>query len=90
MTDLNQTLFDRAAQVIPGGVNSPVRAFRAVTPLRFSLNPPAGMSGAGGSAGSVASTGTGAISSFVPPSPTTTVAVAVLQLPWQPGRPPPT
>ena len=30
MIDLNQTLFDRAAQVIPGGVNSPVRAFRAV------------------------------------------------------------
>ncbi len=30
MTDLNQTLFDRAKQVIPGGVNSPVRAFRAV------------------------------------------------------------
>ncbi|PUE42700.1 glutamate-1-semialdehyde 2,1-aminomutase [Limnohabitans sp. Bal53] len=30
MTDRNQTLFDRAAQVIPGGVNSPVRAFRAV------------------------------------------------------------
>jgi glutamate-1-semialdehyde 2,1-aminomutase len=30
MTDLNQTLFDRARQVIPGGVNSPVRAFRAV------------------------------------------------------------
>jgi len=30
MTDLNQTLFDRAARVIPGGVNSPVRAFRAV------------------------------------------------------------
>jgi glutamate-1-semialdehyde 2,1-aminomutase len=29
-TDLNQTLFDRAAKVIPGGVNSPVRAFRAV------------------------------------------------------------
>ena len=29
MTDLNQTLFDRAAKVIPGGVNSPVRAFRA-------------------------------------------------------------
>ena len=28
--DLNQTLFDRAAKVIPGGVNSPVRAFRAV------------------------------------------------------------
>ncbi len=30
MTDLNQTLFDRARHVIPGGVNSPVRAFRAV------------------------------------------------------------
>ena len=30
MTDHNQTLFDRARQVIPGGVNSPVRAFRAV------------------------------------------------------------
>ena len=30
MTDLNQALFDRARQVIPGGVNSPVRAFRAV------------------------------------------------------------
>ena len=30
MTDLNQTLFNRAKQVIPGGVNSPVRAFRAV------------------------------------------------------------
>ena len=29
-TDLNQTLFDRASKVIPGGVNSPVRAFRAV------------------------------------------------------------
>lgn len=29
-TDLNQVLFDRAAKVIPGGVNSPVRAFRAV------------------------------------------------------------
>jgi len=29
-TDLNDTLFDRARQVIPGGVNSPVRAFRAV------------------------------------------------------------
>ena len=26
----NQALFDRAQQVIPGGVNSPVRAFRAV------------------------------------------------------------
>ena len=30
MTDRNQQLFDRAAHVIPGGVNSPVRAFRAV------------------------------------------------------------
>ena len=30
MTDRNQQLFDRAAKVIPGGVNSPVRAFRAV------------------------------------------------------------
>ena len=30
MPDLNQTLFERAAKVIPGGVNSPVRAFRAV------------------------------------------------------------
>ncbi|MBU0587498.1 MAG: glutamate-1-semialdehyde 2,1-aminomutase [Gammaproteobacteria bacterium] len=29
-TDLNDTLFDRAKQVIPGGVNSPVRAFKAV------------------------------------------------------------
>ena len=29
-TDLNDTLFERARQVIPGGVNSPVRAFRAV------------------------------------------------------------
>ena len=28
--DRNQRLFDRARQVIPGGVNSPVRAFRAV------------------------------------------------------------
>ena len=30
LTDLNQVLFDRASKVIPGGVNSPVRAFRAV------------------------------------------------------------
>ena len=30
MTDRNQTLFDRAKQLIPGGVNSPVRAFKAV------------------------------------------------------------
>lgn len=29
-TDHNQALFERARQVIPGGVNSPVRAFRAV------------------------------------------------------------
>ena len=29
-TDRNQTLFDRARTVIPGGVNSPVRAFKAV------------------------------------------------------------
>ena len=28
--DRNQILFDRARQVIPGGVNSPVRAFKAV------------------------------------------------------------
>ena len=30
MTDRNQELFDRAKALIPGGVNSPVRAFRAV------------------------------------------------------------
>jgi len=29
-TDLNTTLFQRACRVIPGGVNSPVRAFKAV------------------------------------------------------------
>ena len=29
-TDRNQALFERARQFIPGGVNSPVRAFRAV------------------------------------------------------------
>ena len=29
-TDLNAALFDRAKALIPGGVNSPVRAFRAV------------------------------------------------------------
>ena len=36
--DQNQILFERAQRVIPGGVNSPVRAFRAVggTP-RFGL-----------------------------------------------------
>ena len=30
VTDRNQTLFERAQQHIPGGVNSPVRAFRSV------------------------------------------------------------
>ena len=30
MSDRNQELFDRAKALIPGGVNSPVRAFRAV------------------------------------------------------------
>jgi glutamate-1-semialdehyde 2,1-aminomutase len=30
MTDHNQQLFDRAKALIPGGVNSPVRAFKAV------------------------------------------------------------
>jgi glutamate-1-semialdehyde 2,1-aminomutase len=30
MADTNQALFERAQRVIPGGVNSPVRAFRAV------------------------------------------------------------
>ena len=30
MTDRNQELFDRAKRLIPGGVNSPVRAFKAV------------------------------------------------------------
>ncbi|MCE1250885.1 MAG: aminotransferase class III-fold pyridoxal phosphate-dependent enzyme, partial [Comamonadaceae bacterium] len=29
-TDRNQALFERAKALIPGGVNSPVRAFRAV------------------------------------------------------------
>ena len=29
-TDSNESLFARAQRVIPGGVNSPVRAFRAV------------------------------------------------------------
>ena len=34
---LSQDLFERAGRVTPGGVNSPVRAFRAVggTPLFF-------------------------------------------------------
>lgn len=37
MTSRNQALFDRAQKHIPGGVNSPVRAFRSVggTPLFF-------------------------------------------------------
>ena len=30
MSDRNLDLFERAKQLIPGGVNSPVRAFRAV------------------------------------------------------------
>lgn len=37
MTSRNQQLFDRSLQLIPGGVNSPVRAFRSVggTPIFF-------------------------------------------------------
>jgi len=37
MTSLNQTLFSKSQQLIPGGVNSPVRAFRSVggTPIFF-------------------------------------------------------
>lgn len=37
MTSLNQTLFEKSQQLIPGGVNSPVRAFRSVggTPVFF-------------------------------------------------------
>ncbi len=37
MTSRNQTLFELSQQVIPGGVNSPVRAFRSVggTPVFF-------------------------------------------------------
>jgi glutamate-1-semialdehyde 2,1-aminomutase len=37
MTSLNQTLFDKSQDLIPGGVNSPVRAFRSVggTPVFF-------------------------------------------------------
>ena len=30
MTDTNEDLFARGQHVIPGGVNSPVRAFRSV------------------------------------------------------------
>src|ERR1043166_9273597 len=35
MSTKSQTLFDRAQQILPGGVDSPVRAFKAVggTPL---------------------------------------------------------
>lgn len=37
MTSLNQTLFEKSLALIPGGVNSPVRAFRSVggTPIFF-------------------------------------------------------
>ncbi len=37
MTSANQILFDKSQQLIPGGVNSPVRAFRSVggTPIFF-------------------------------------------------------
>ena len=37
MTSRNQALFELSQQVIPGGVNSPVRAFRSVggTPVFF-------------------------------------------------------
>lgn len=37
MTNTNQTLFKKSQQLIPGGVNSPVRAFRSVggTPVFF-------------------------------------------------------
>jgi glutamate-1-semialdehyde 2,1-aminomutase len=37
MSALNQTLFEKSQQLIPGGVNSPVRAFRSVggTPIFF-------------------------------------------------------
>jgi glutamate-1-semialdehyde 2,1-aminomutase len=37
MTSRNQQLFERAQRHIPGGVNSPVRAFRSVggTPVFF-------------------------------------------------------
>ena len=37
MTSLNQKLFQRSQEFIPGGVNSPVRAFKSVggTPVFF-------------------------------------------------------
>ncbi len=37
MTSINQSLFEKSQQLIPGGVNSPVRAFRSVggTPVFF-------------------------------------------------------
>ncbi len=34
MTSRNQQLFERAQRHIPGGVNSPVRAFRSVGGIR--------------------------------------------------------
>ena len=39
MTSKNETLFARAQRTIPGGVNSPVRAFRSVggTPPELGL-----------------------------------------------------
>jgi glutamate-1-semialdehyde 2,1-aminomutase len=47
---ISQSLFDRAARVIPGGVNSPVRAFRAVggTPVFVSRAEGAYLFGADG------------------------------------------
>ena len=39
-TDLNLPFFERAKALIPGGVNSPVRAFKAVAVLRASCNVP--------------------------------------------------
>ena len=37
MKSRNETLFEQSQQIIPGGVNSPVRAFRSVggTPVFF-------------------------------------------------------
>ena len=52
MTSRNETLFSAALQVIPGGVNSPVRAFRSVggTPLFFARGSGARMWDADGTA----------------------------------------
>ena len=36
--DQNEVLFDRAQKSIPGGVNSPVRAFRSESADRFPLH----------------------------------------------------